>query len=86
MGIIGGCMIRCHQCNARFVKFGGSLILTKDLRNACGRLRVLATMAVATALVLGAILWFSHVQSRPAGDSGAIHPAPPESAVILRDA
>lgn len=82
----GATMGRCHECNTRFVQFGRSLIRTKDLCLVRDRLIVVGMMAVATTLVLGAILWFSHTQAKPDGDSGLYRPVAPHSSLVRADA
>jgi hypothetical protein len=82
LGVMGASMSRCHQCNARFVQFGGSLLRTRDLHRVFDKTIVTMMMALAMAVVLGVILWFSRVQSTPAGDSGVLRPAVPHSSLV----
>ena len=63
-------MSRCHHCNTRYVQFGGCVIRTQDLRRTFDKLAVVVMMAVAAAVVLGAILWFGRAQATPPADSG----------------
>lgn len=70
--ILGGGVSRCHNCNSRFVRFGGSLLHITDLRRASRRLALAVAMVVAAALVMVTILWFSRAQSSPSSDAERI--------------
>ena len=67
-------MRRCHDCNARFVQIGGSLIRAKDLHRIFQKIGIALIMAGAAFLVLLVILWFSRAQARNSSDSGALRP------------
>jgi hypothetical protein len=67
--VLGGGLRRCHNCNARFVRFGGSLLRIADLRRASHRLALAIAMVVAAAVIMVTILWFSRAQSAPSSDA-----------------
>ncbi len=67
--LMRGRMCRCHECNARFLQIGGSLIRTKDLQEVFQKSLIALTMAGAVLMVLLVILWFSHVQAGGSGES-----------------
>lgn len=79
-------MRRCHDCNSRYVQLGGSQVHVKDLSRISERFLVVFTMALATALIVAAIVWFSHSQSTSPVDVGCLRPPassahPPRSGV-----
>jgi type VI protein secretion system component VasF len=65
-------MCRCHECNSRYVKWGGSYIRTNDLQRLSRRLALAAAMVVAAIIVMLSILWFSHSQSNPSSETGRL--------------
>ena len=69
---MGGSLRRCHDCNSRFVRFGGSLLQIADLRKAFRRLALAVAMVVAAALIMVIILWFSRAQSTPSSDAESL--------------
>jgi hypothetical protein len=70
----GGGMRRCHQCNSRFVRVGGSMLRIADLRRASQRLALAIGMLIAAALIMVTILWFSRAQSSSASDTERLQP------------
>jgi hypothetical protein len=65
-------MRRCHDCNSRYVKFGGSLIRMNDVESIYRRLLLSLGMAIAAVLVMVVIIWFSRSESTPSGDTGCL--------------
>jgi hypothetical protein len=72
LALLGCSMRRCHDCNARYVKFGGSLIRMNDVESIYRRLLLTLGMAIAAVLVMVVIVWFSRSQSTPSGDTGSL--------------
>jgi len=65
-------MCRCHDCNGRFARFGGSLLRMSDLQRLWRRCLLTLIMAAGAGLIMVAILWFGHSQSTPSTDSGRL--------------
>jgi hypothetical protein len=65
-------MRRCHDCNSRYVKFGGSLVRMNDLRGLYERLVLVLLMTVAVILISVAVVWFSHARGASASESGRV--------------
>jgi multidrug resistance efflux pump len=65
-------MRRCHDCNSRYVKLGGSVLRTSDLQRLARRFAFAMAMVAAAAVVMLTILWFSRSQSNPSSDTGCI--------------
>jgi hypothetical protein len=76
---LGGSLRRCHDCNSRYVRFGGSLVRLTDLRRISERILLALTMAVAAALILVAIVWFNRSQATPADDTSRMDAPWPRS-------
>lgn len=72
IAILGASLRRCHECNARFVQIGASLIRLQDLRRASKYTMFAVAMAIAAVLVLAVVMWFSRAQSNPSSDSAAL--------------
>lgn len=56
---------RCHACNLRFTRFGGSVIVISDLRRILRRICQIALAVAGAALVLVAMLWLTTRQAAP---------------------
>lgn len=63
LSILRGRMHRCRECNARYVRFGGSLVRMTDLQRTRQRLFFSFSIAAAVAMILATILWLSHHSS-----------------------
>jgi hypothetical protein len=72
ISLVGGSMRRCHACNLRVLQLAGCLIPVNTLQRLSDRAFFTALLALATLLVLAAIMWF-----------GRIHSAPPEAFLLL---
>ena len=72
-------MRRCHECNSRYAKFGGSWLRMSDLHRISQQLLLLIAMGAAAALILAATLWFSRGNSTPSNDAGRVFPPRPNS-------
>jgi hypothetical protein len=72
--MLGGAIHRCHNCNSRYVLFGGSLVRLASLRRISLRLLLGLVMVVAGGVVIATILWVSRPQAAPAGDTGRLTP------------
>jgi hypothetical protein len=72
-------MRRCHDCNSRYLQLGSSQVHVKDLSRISERFLVVFTMAIATALIVAAIVWFSHSQSATPSDVGLSAAPPPRA-------
>jgi len=69
IAILGASLRRCHECNARFVQIGASLIRVQDLRRASKYTMFAFAMAIAAVLVLAVVMWLSRSQSNPTSDA-----------------
>ena len=67
--MLGGNLRRCHNCNSRFIRLGGSLLRMTDLRRVSQRLALAIAMVLAAAVIMITILWFSRAQSSPSSDA-----------------
>jgi hypothetical protein len=72
IAVLGGGMRRCHSCNSRYAVFGASWLRMTDLRGISRRLLLVFAMAAAALLIMAVTLWFGHVPSTPAGDTGQV--------------
>jgi predicted RNA-binding Zn-ribbon protein involved in translation (DUF1610 family) len=70
--ILGASILRCHECNARFSRFGSSLLRTTDLRRVSGRFGLAIALITAATMIMVSILWFSRAQSNPSSDTGRL--------------
>lgn len=72
LGLIGAKVNRCHACNFRFLRLGGSTLLLDDVKRAANRILLAVATVMALATVLAIVLWFSGKQaSFTPADSGA---------------
>jgi len=71
IAILGASPQRCHECDARFVRIGSSLIRARDFRRATEIAMFAVAMAAAAILVLTVVLWFSRAPSSPSGGDSA---------------
>jgi hypothetical protein len=60
IAVLAGGMRRCHECNARYARFGSSWLRITDLNRISRKLFLIFAMIMAAALILAATLWFSH--------------------------
>ena len=58
--MFGGRPCRCHGCNARFTRFGHTLVRIASVQRAAKGLAITFLMITAAAVVLAAIIWLSH--------------------------
>jgi hypothetical protein len=70
--VLGGSMTRCHDCNSRYLKWGGSLFRVTNLQRVSGRLVLAIAMVAAAIVVMLSILWLSRTESNPSGDTGRL--------------
>jgi hypothetical protein len=54
---------RCHACNLRFARFGGSVALVQDVQRVLRRLAQLALVLLGAAFILATVLWLSARQA-----------------------
>ena len=74
--LVGGRTCRCHECNARFARFGGSLMRVTDLNRAARRFLLALAMMSAAGAILASIVWFSHKMVLSPTDSTMNSPTP----------
>jgi multidrug resistance efflux pump len=65
-------MRRCHECDARYVKLGDSLLRATDIKRVLRRFALAVVMVMAAVVVMLSILWFSRSQSTPSSDTGRL--------------
>jgi len=82
--LVGGSLRRCHACNSRYVKFGGSFVRLTDLRRIWERCLLALAMTVAAVLIMAAIIWLSRSQVASANETGRLAPAGRPAAVSDR--
>jgi hypothetical protein len=82
--LAGGSLRRCHECNARYLMFGSSLIRIADLRRVRERCLLASAMAAAALLIMAAIIWFSHSQASSTSETGRLVPASGPVSVLVR--
>ncbi len=80
IALAGWRVSRCHDCHARFLQFGRSLVNAKRLRWMAKGLLIGVVAAAAVAVVVAAILWFGHIQAGPASLEGLFRFPPSRSA------
>jgi hypothetical protein len=70
--VVGAKVNRCHACNFRFLRLGGSTLLLDDVKRGVRRVALAAGTLAALVAVLAIVLWFSGKQaSFSPADSGA---------------
>lgn len=74
-------MLRCHACNVRFFRWGGSLARTDRFRKDWRRLALALGVLAGAALVLALILWLGGAPSSPPDQVGG---ATPQRAIFGR--
>jgi hypothetical protein len=84
--LVGGQTCRCHECNARLARFGGSVLRMADVHRAAWRLLIAFAMMTAAAAILAGIIWFSHKAVFSPTESGSFRCSPkPSSAQEVRE-
>jgi hypothetical protein len=84
--LAGGRTCRCHECNARFMRFGGSLLRIADVHRAVWRLLMALAMMTAAGAVLAGIVWLSHTAAfSPTESRNFVCPPQPSSAKAVRE-
>ena len=53
---------RCHECSARFVALGESVILRNDVERVLRRVSLAVLAAIAVVMVVGAVVWLSRTE------------------------
>ena len=63
LSLVGLKIRRCHACNLRFTRFGGSTLVIEDCERALRRLALVGLMAVGAVAVLAVMMWLNAKQA-----------------------
>ena len=63
---------RCHDCNARYLRVGSSMIRLGDNKRITRAMYLTLAMIVAFVAILFAIAWVARQEAAPALESGSV--------------